>query len=253
MAAALGILAAEKMLSVIQKKKRKHGSDSTTEKRVKTSAITAVRRQLDAVRPEIKCVDLNTQMSFDNAGSSNANVVTLNCIAEGSDFYQRIGREVKIASIQLVCNIIPGGTYPAAADRLKVALVYDRMPNGTTPTIQDIFLDVDKSGGTKCDPESHINLSNRKRFKILLHQIRIAPYLASATSQPAQTNIEQTELRFETYRRFKKPLTTIYNTTTALPAAIQEGSLLLIAYSVTSTTAASTWGLNYCVRIRYTG
>lgn len=251
MAAALGVLAADKIMSAIVKKKRKYGGDAYASKKVKTSAIASIRRQLVAARPEMKAVDTNSAFYFHNA-TTGINMICLNAMSQGDDIYQRTGRSIKIHSIEFDAKIVPGGTYPAAADRVKIALVWDRSPNGAVPTVTDMFQDIDYAGSTKTDPESHVNLNNRKRFKLLFHQKRMLPYLASATAAQAIFNVDQSDLNFNMYRRFKEPLETVYNTTTNALTAIQEGALFVVALSVASTTVNQAWALNISTRLRFT-
>lgn len=243
----------DKIMSAVAKKKRKHPTQAGGSKKVKTSSITALRREVVANRPEMKSVDNNAQFFFDNLATSNANVVCINQLAQGDEFYNREGREVKLHKLQFQYTILPGPNYPKPVDRVKVALVYDRSSSGVVPTVQDIFQDIDYTGFAKTDAEAGLNLNNRKRFRLLLHRYHVLPHLAASSSEQQLLTSDQDNMTFKHFFNFKTPLEIIYSGSSANTSAINSGAIWLIAYSNESSSASEYWVLNFSARLRYTG
>lgn len=168
--------------------------------------------------------------------------------------YQREGRTVHMLSLQYKFTILPGSTYPNPGDRLKLALVWDKSPNGNPPVISDIFQDVDQTGVVKTDPESNLNLNNRGRFRILRHWYKIVPVLQSSSSSPQVLNHDQENLTMEGYLNWRTdPKVAVFKDGLGVSGSIHEGALYCVALSANSTTAAPTWQLFYSFRLRYTG
>lgn len=90
--------------------------------------------------------------------SNGGQVTLLNGVAQGTDFNQRIGRYMYMKSLEFdaSCIVDPLNNLPT---QLRVALVYDKQPNGVFPAYQDIF--------NNATINSRKNLNNEQRFIIL--------------------------------------------------------------------------------------
>jgi len=130
---------------------------------VRTSA--AFRRSMPG-RPELKYFDtaLEFFINRDNlAAVSNVTGLLNVSLAQGTGESQRVGRLVRVKSIQLRGTVTyqPGA---ATTTPLKfstyVWIVLDKQANGAAPLSTDIFTTVDAAGDM-------INLDNSSRFKIL--------------------------------------------------------------------------------------
>lgn len=133
-------------------------------------------------RPERKVVD-NIFGVFGNnpyGVINNTNPVLLvNWVQQGTDFTNRIGRQITMDAIQIRGSISMQNTlgnnwnstmtYPASFIRLM--LVYDYQPTATLPTIDDIlYSNVAGGYGPPAGvftEYSHMNLGNRARFKVI--------------------------------------------------------------------------------------
>lgn len=83
-------------------------------------------------------------------------VSLLSGIAEGDDYNQRSGRKAKLLSVRVRGTLLPA----AATGSVRIILVLDKSPNGSTPAAADIL----RTGTNVADP---INADNSDRFVIL--------------------------------------------------------------------------------------
>ena len=192
------------LVNAFNKKKRKRTPDKVVVVPAGKLRRTLAGKTSGALRPELKSVDYNNVKYFDNVATGASTFFVLNGIHVGPGFYQRTGRQIKMRSIQFKYTIEPI-TYPAPMDQLRVAIVFDRQPNGAYPALSDIFQDVDSAGTVKTDPESFLNLNNRERFRILHHQYMQVPQVNSATaSQSLSSTDVNTNLTVSQFRYFPK-------------------------------------------------
>lgn len=124
------------------------------------------------LKAEVKTIDLPQQI---NACSQTAIFTLLNPIQEGSSFYNRIGRKICLRSIRLTGQICPrqGISTPGGPDYLRVMIIYDRQTNGNFPTFSDVLTSYDNTGATTSTCQSHLNMNNTERFKVV-RDIRIS-------------------------------------------------------------------------------
>lgn len=124
---------------------------------------TLVRKVAAAVKRqgELKYFDYANASAAPSTGGS---VALLNVIAEGSDTSDRVGRAVR--SVFITIDII---TYaPSTAtnfDTGKIALVYDKSPNGTIAAYADIFAKPAAGGVVSMNMKNIC--ATGERFKIL--------------------------------------------------------------------------------------
>lgn len=107
-------------------------------------------------------------VNFAEPGVPFTGMTELNVMAAGAGVYERIGAKVMVRSIRIRT------AWQAAATPclgvIRVAVVYDRQPNGAAPAIGDLFQDLRVAGATTTDLMSGVNIGNKNRFTILRDQ-----------------------------------------------------------------------------------
>jgi len=118
-----------------------------------------------------KAVDYQFNGVVTNAGDplfADERVQCVNGVAVGAAPYQRVGSSIELVQLQWDCYLYPTeGIANTFNDVFKLALVYDRQPNGTLPSFDDIFTAQYAGGGTSNDPMSPQNVDNIARFFVL--------------------------------------------------------------------------------------
>ncbi len=186
-----------------------------------------------ALVPELKSIDVKSEAAFSQGSPV---ILCLNAIGAGTDINQRVGRKVKLNSLQstlsLQSNIDGGG------GKCRAALVYDRQPNGSPPVYTDIFSN--EAAGS--DAWTGINLKNRDRFKILrdykmnLIGTNVAPW------SPFQMEFHQDYI--------KLGLDEVFGNGDDDTGAIQSGALWAVFYTEDSTALSGNYQIE--TRVRYT-
>lgn len=102
--------------------------------------------------------------------STAVGVVPVNVITQGTGFYERLGRKISMKSLQIFGQLrvaAPLGINPQVVN-IRMAVVYDRQPNGAIPSFNTIFSAVTTAGeigaATVMAP---VNLTQTSRFRIL--------------------------------------------------------------------------------------
>lgn len=157
----------------------------------------------------------------------------LNGLVPGTGATQRIGQKIVIKSIEVRLRIYVD---PNAGVRQLVRwmVVMDRQANGAAPTLAQI-LNVNTPFGLR-------NLENRKRFKIILDNVK---YLAPL-------NEEGDGCYWHVYLKFRRPFVVEYNAGTAGTVAdIVSNSLYMISTGDQAAGNGDALLASYC-RLRYT-
>jgi len=129
---------------------------------------------------EVKCFDvaltdsgagginwLLAAAAFAEPGVAFTGITELNDILQGSTVYQRIGIKVLMKNIRIRGTLLPSAATVIGC--VRVAVVYDRQPNGAAAAVGDIFQDC--TAGAATNFSSGVNMSNKNRFTILRDQI----------------------------------------------------------------------------------
>lgn len=98
-------------------------------------------------------------------GAAFAGFTEINCIPQGATVANRIGNKVVIRSLHVKATI--GNQVLATLAVARVAVIYDKQPNGAFPAVADIFLD-QPAGLT--NGYSSVNIANKSRFTMLRDQ-----------------------------------------------------------------------------------
>lgn len=170
----------------------------------------------------------------------------LNGIAAGTDFYNRVGRKVKLRSLLFRGDVYAADTTTSGAMSIRVALVYDGQANGAAITHSDVFNSVDSGGTTGSRAYSGVNLNNRDRFKILKDwSFTLAPVALNAAGNGGYHNRRV----FKAYIPLN--LDEVFSGTGATISSIQTGALYLIALCDASTTGDDAATITWNSRVRF--
>lgn len=202
-------------------------------------------------RPELKSVDISAAGAIISSGlNATPALILCNDILAGTGFNQRVGRTVNMKSIHIRGGVMwTNQAGNANGEQVRIALVYDRQPNGATPSYSDIFTSVDLSGNTGSGPLDFTNVNNADRFTILCDEHIVYPSTSIANAQLAQDQTQKV-----TFDRFVdlKGIPVHYKADAgAAISDIASGALFLVT---SGTQAAATAGtaFNWLGRLRYT-
>jgi len=99
--------------------------------------------------------------------TTNNNLQYCNLIAVGSGFNNRVGRRIEMQSLHLTGFIKQTANTTTTNDYVRIAVVYDRQPNGASTVFNNVFLDYDAISGTSTTSLSGLNPDERERYAIL--------------------------------------------------------------------------------------
>lgn len=132
------------------------------------------------VRPELKSLDKSNAVDF---ALTNPAANYFNMIQEGSGFWNRIGRKITMKTVHLRGNINLT-TVPITAaltnEMVRYIIFYDKQPNGTTATWNQIVQGYNDQGASTNVTNTGLNLDNRDRFIILRDRCCNMPYQTAA-------------------------------------------------------------------------
>lgn len=209
---------------------------------VKRRAVGPTLQQ-KVIRPEVKAVDVIATTNV----SSTQFIAELNQLSAGTESYNRIGKQVQMHSLRFVGSF---SLFPrnAVQETIRVALIYDRQPNGSAPSWADIFTSVDNTGATTSIPWSMPNVANLDRFKVLADfHFNPVPAPIGAIAVPSYLSDGNQKFMMDRYVKLGG-LEARYNA--GSPNAIS-GALFLVALSTEPAATAPT-NLTYYTRVTYT-
>lgn len=212
------------------------------------------------LRHRLKCVDLassgNSPVQQD---CSNSNPITvLNATLEGSGFYNRIGRFIRMKSLQLIGSVQPlvaNAVVSPCPEYIRIIIFYDKQTNGANPTAANLLLTQNLSGTlSTTDPYSFLAYDGMDRFIIIMDE-RIALGETAQISGNLQTTVSGYDVtnRFNVNRFFKfgkTGLETHYKGNAGTVADISNGGLFIMTMG-TRSTGACPHRFAYNTRIRF--
>jgi len=169
----------------------------------------------------------------------------LNGIVPGDLIYNRHARKILLKSVVLKLQVSPDSTLTLST--FRVALIYDKQSNGTTPVYTDVFSDT--NGGLAGDPTMNTmlprNPGNLDRFEVLFDW--------RGQVQGPPTNYAGPKIRYSKDVRISlKNRETRYNQSTAATIAdIQTGGLFLVWFGDVAAGTADC-ALNAYCRLYFT-
>jgi len=183
--------------------------------------------------------------------SSTPNITLLNGVAEGTSFFNRVGRKFSMQSIHFRGYFAYDGEASPSddPDYWRVVILYDRQINGGTPGIGDVFQEV-TAAGTVPTPDSmtSLNMNNSDRFKVIV-DVR----LGIASGVNTLTPILDGQSQEFTINRYSKlgGLEVNCKGATAAVSDISTGGLWLITWGL-KTAETTGYKFNWHNRLRYT-
>jgi len=218
-------------------------------------------------KSEVKMIDtIAKELVFDN----QLNIWEVcNAITEGSGVWNRIGRKIRMLSLEIEGHIEITGTNGSSLprnDTVRIALIYDRQCNGSFPSSKaDIFASFNYAGTPTTNVFSRISMNSTDRYIVLMDLQGQLPAMnvngAGWTVATANSSLGQmVDLQSSKVINFKKwiplkGLETVYKDTTTPPtiADIATGSLFLMTMSEAQNSVAGTvaYKLIYNTRLRY--
>lgn len=189
-----------------------------------------------------------------------------NIALEGSAFYNRIGRQIQMKSLEVVWRWFTTSAAIATSELYgRLAVVYDRQPNGADPTIDQIWSNYRTNGTNYNNAAVFTNPTFKDRF-VVLRDLRIILPAVGAGGTPAslggftftrETNVHgghSEHLQGLSGHIFipLKDLMTTFKTSTNSIADISTGALYLIQWtSDTFNSPVATWTCETMTRLRY--
>lgn len=192
----------------------------------RTGGFYSVRR--NAIQAEKKFVDTN----LGSTGIGSAGTFFLvNGISAGTAYNERIGRKIRIKSIQMNLGILSGVTNPA---RIRILVFIDRQANSQLLTIPANL--IDNSVITQLS-KAFLNLDNRSRFNVLYDKLVTID------------SVMRTTMDIKMYR--KKVFDVVYSGVGNTSGSIQTNALwvLFVGDLATATNGPTVAG---GFRVRYT-
>lgn len=213
---------------------------------------------------EIKAIDTGTlnggsYLYLQASSTSSANVVALlNNPINGTSFFNRIGNKIHMKSLKLSFFVIPSYQKQTGSDYCSVAVVYDKQPNGALPVWKDVFMTQESVATTNySNAASQVNLLNRERFKVLIHDSFLLPPNTPAEDSTAEDNQAKvlTDYDNPAHKEYFIPLglDTIFKGSTTTGGDIGDistGSLLLMVQGTYAATFNG-YNLEYQSRVRF--
>jgi len=207
------------------------------------------------IRSEIKAVDISLDELITDDTLLSYTAYPINGIREGPAFYERIGRRICMKSVCLNAMMLPA-TSPVQTSsevRFRFAIIYDRQPNGQTPTFAQIFFGRRYDGSTVGQAWlAEINLDNRDRFLILQDE-RVD--ISGDRKQTAATSTSSFVVNLNQFKWHRfidlKGMETQYKNTDQTIASLSTGALWFILYIDKGADSTNTVKLAGSIRLRY--
>lgn len=177
--------------------------------------------------------DLVTITNVVGATSLTTGMCLLNGIANGTNFFERVGNKVQMKSLAVELELWQPQT-DVSSSSVRLLIVYDRQCNGAYPLYSDVLMNGNIAGS---DFNSGMNLANRDRFAIL----RDAQFVLD----PAQ----DLQKHYETF--IQRPLDATYGTTTAIMSGVSSGAIYIMLFYVQGLGTTAPKCNNLHARYRY--
>lgn len=173
--------------------------------------------------------------------TSTPSVINLSNIAQGTDYYQRLGNSIRPQNFEF--RAVLRGNTAVAGNQCRILLVQDKENQGVDPTLGDVL-----AAGTYPILQPH-NPLYKQRFKYLYDEIvnltNPSPDLATTGTStayiPARLVLPPVKMHLGGHIR--------YDATAAADASNLEGALFLMAVSL---DAANGPNLAYTTRLEFT-
>jgi len=206
---------------------------------------------------ELKCMDVpGGTLAIHDTGL----VTFVPMPQEGSSFYNRIGRRIRMKSIEIRGHIRP--SYANAAQHgqqfVRILVIYDRQVNGAAPVLADILTAYSNAGGTSSTAYDGLNMNNRDRFQVLRDRKVVLPSVGvnGAVSGSVQTTVEANqENQGLVYHEFIKTngLETQFKASSnpSVVGDVATGAYFIVTISSSDNNPTPCFLLNIGTRLKY--
>lgn len=205
------------------------------------SLFTAPRRSI-----EYKQVDVpKASYPLNTTGA----VTLINGLDPGNFPYQFLGRKITLKSVALDWCL----TFVRAIgniDQGRVAIIYDKQPNGILPAIADIFQDIDSTGATSTSAMSGMNLNNGDRFRVICDRRLCLPLINDTATTAIAFPSDKNDLAGNVFRKMSMDTTFNLNGDSTI-LSIDTGALYLVTFGDT-TAGSEGFSLTAKTRVRFT-
>lgn len=152
-------------------------------KRARTASLDDEIERAIAERLYLKGVDNDIALStLPNSTVTNTGSQVINLIAPGAGSFNRIGRKVTLKSLHLKGDFIHTNSNAANAYEgvyARLLLIWDKIPNGTVPDLDEIIGKTDQTGSTGGSSiMDDIRYGAMDRFELLWDRIMDMPMYA---------------------------------------------------------------------------
>lgn len=200
-----------------------------------------------ALSVEKKWVDVvpdtspSPQKLFNGALGVGKHLSLLNGIATGSGASNRIGRNIRIVSIQLKGSI--WGIMPTESNRVRVMIIVDTQSNNTACDIVQVL-----SGGANAF--SFINLNYRDRFRVLMDESFTLGFVDTVGDPPSGVTVSPCTCTVDKY--IKTSIDVTYSSNGSDIGAISTNSVYVLSCAGINGTADTAYSWYWNARLRYT-
>lgn len=214
------------------------------------------RKRFKFTRPRVPRPTLETKVVDFPVGetlSTTPTITHISAIANGTGDFQRIGNLVnfKYLHLALWINQTPGVGISLQADYCRVAIVYDKSPNGVLPTYASVFQATDNAGANTSDPFVKANIDTKHRFRVLYNQNLFLPAVGVAptvSNGGVEEGVGRLRLNKFIYLRW---MPSRHIGTTAVIGSVESGALYLLTETQTIAVGASASVLQGSIRVAY--
>lgn len=211
---------------------------------------SAVEKSVD-----LKGADSHVSVGIDTTLTTNVGMFLVNHINMGMGNIRRQDGDITMKSLRVKFLIETVFKHEAVLGNLKgqevrVSVVYDKNPQGTVPTFNEIFANIDKDGTKATYFDSNVSYNNTDRFSVLRDEIlTIMP--AVADSVGTEDKLDQLTRRDWYIDLKKRKLRLKRNVVSGVISDIVEGALYLIYKAKHQTVLYTTSTITHNCRLRF--
>lgn len=212
---------------------------------VVVKAKPSIQKQVSSVKKSIRKMQNDEELkyfdvSFNTATADTAGVIQiLNGMAGGNTQITRIGNEISCTSIQFRGRIVQNSDAELNATEVRLAVLWDRQPNGANPTIAGLDNGILNNVTVTDLLLSPYTYENQDRYRILYDKrfVLNAQQWFDYNIAGATTTLDSVvPMQMDFKKKIKLSRNTKYDNAAAGITSISSNSLVFIAISNQATT-----------------
>lgn len=232
------------------------------EKKVYTNFVKQVARQEGSSRKEESCIRDVVVASPANedtcALKRTGFVYLLNGMKRGNTVSNRLGNHVRMKSLQFRGEIdwVRTPSHNTSGGLARVSLIYDKRPNGSLPSYEQIYGTVDIDGATVAMTDGKqfagIIPDNRNRFVVLATWQTFLPAVTTAPAFVGETDLQN--LMLDRYIKLQNLPVQFNDGDSGGIGDITEGAIYLTGCSGNDTSVnadAWAWAVRFASRLKF--